>query len=234
MSARRFDYRDGETALVGELYEPANANGRAIVVVHEADGIGGNVRRRCVMLAKLGYVALAADLHGDGRVLEGDEMHAAVQAFLAQPERLGWRAAAAVQALAAETGVDETRIAAIGYCFGGTAVLELARGGSGVAAVASFHGLLTTRRPATRGIRPRIAVFTGAMDPLVPASDVAAFHAEMAAAEADWQLTVYGRAWHSFTNVGVQGSSDPRMRYDPLADRQSWNSGLEFLDATFA
>jgi dienelactone hydrolase len=235
MNFRRVEYKDGGELLVGELYAPSTSNGRAVVVVHEADGIGANVRRRCALLAELGYFALAADLHGGGKVLDGQEMQTAVAAFLADPERLGRRVAAAVNVLSAETGIRTAKMAAIGYCFGGTAVLELARGGSDVAAVVSFHGLLTTRRPAAPGsIHPKVAAFTGAKDPLVPLEQVTAFQAEMAAADADWQLSVYGRAWHSFTNVGVQGSSDPRMRYDPVADTLSWNAALAFLADAFA
>ena len=230
MTFRRIEYTDGAVALLGELYVPARPNGRAIVVVHEADGIGGNVRRRCALLAELGYVAMAADLHGEGQVLEGDKMRAAVAAFLAEPERLGRRVAAAVDLLATESGIRTAQIAAIGYCFGGTAVLELARGGSEVAAVVSFHGLLTTKRPAPpASVQPKVAAFTGAKDPLVPPEQVTEFQGEMAAAGADWQLSVYGQAWHSFTNIGVRGSSDPRMRYDPVADKLSWNAALAFL-----
>jgi dienelactone hydrolase len=228
--SRRLDYGDGEASLIGELYEPATPNGAGILVVHEADGIGGNVRRRCALLAELGYVAFASDLHGEGRILEGDEMQRAVRGFLDEPERLRRRTAAGLDMLKKAAGLDSRQVAAIGYCFGGTAVLELARGGSDVAAVASFHGLLTTRRPAAPGsIRARIAAFTGALDPLVPAEDVAGFQAEMAAAGADWQVSVYGNAWHSFTNIGVEGSPDPRMRYDPVADRLSWGAAMAFL-----
>jgi dienelactone hydrolase len=224
------DYRDGNAPLVGELYEPRSGNGAAVLVVHEADGIGGNVRRRCARLAEQGYVALAADLHGAGRPLEGDEMANAVQAFLAEPRRLRERTAAGLDTLMRLAGCGLSRSAAIGYCFGGTAVLELARGGSALAAVASFHGLLSTRLPAAAGsIRAKIAAFTGAKDPLVPPEDVTAFQAEMTAADADWQLSVYGQAWHSFTNVGVEGSPDTRMRYDPAADRLSWQAALAFL-----
>lgn len=235
MTPRTLAYRDGGVPLEGELYRPAAPNGRAILVVHEADGIGGNVRRRCALLAEMGYVALAADLHGGGRVLEGDAMHQAVQAFLAAPETLRRRTEAGLEALAREAGIARPHIAAIGYCFGGTAVLELARGGGDLAAVASFHGLLTTRLPATPGsVRARIAAFTGALDPLVPPEDVAAFQREMADTGADWQLSIYGKAWHSFTNIGVQGSGDPRMRYDPVADRLSWRSALSFLEEAFS
>ena len=231
MTARLVGYRDGEVSLVGELYRPATPNGAGVLVVHEADGIGGNVRRRCALLAELGYVAFAADLHGAGAPLEGEAMQRAVQGFLAEPQRLRERTAAGLDALRAEGGLPAGRTAAIGYCFGGTAVLELARSGSDVTAVASFHGLLTTRAPAHPGaIRAKIAAFTGALDPLVPAADVAAFQTEMAAAGADWQLSVYGNAWHSFTNKGVEGSPDTRMRYDPVADRLSWGAALAFLD----
>jgi len=231
MFGEPYPYRDGDVQLIGQLYRPASPNGRAVLVAHEADGIGGNVRRRCAMLADLGYVAFAADLHGDGRVLEGDDMRAAVERFRADPDRFRRRVRAGLDALAAIEDVDPERLAAIGYCFGGAAVLELARSGAPVRAVTSFHGLLTTRAPAVpQAIKARIAAFTGALDPLVPPEDIAAFQAEMMAAGADWQLTVYGQAWHSFTNIGVKDSPDPRMRYDPQADAQSWTAALHFLE----
>jgi dienelactone hydrolase len=231
MKQEAWQYNDGPDELIGELYRPVVGDGRGILVVHEADGIGGNVRRRCAQLAELGYVALAADLHGAGRVLEGDDMRAAVDAFRADPERFRRRVRAGLDALAAVPGVDPERLVAIGYCFGGLAVLELARSGAPARAVASFHGLLTTKAPAAPGaIRARVAAYTGAKDPLVPAEDIAAFQAEMMAADVDWQLTVYGRAWHSFTNIGVKDSPDPRMGYDPDADRQSWAAALMFLN----
>lgn len=231
-----FAYRDGAIALRGEIYSPTgHANGRAILVVHEADGIGGNVRRRCAMLADLGYVAAAADLHGGGRVLAGDEMGAAMARFTADPALLRGRIGAALDALLAATGFAPAQIAAIGYCFGGLAVLELARSGAPVRAVASFHGLLTTAAPARPGaIAARVLACTGARDPLVPPEDVALFQAEMVAAAADWQLIVYGRALHSFTNVDVDHLGDPRMAYDAIADQQSWAALLAFLDHAFA
>lgn len=233
--ARLLFYADGDVGLTGELFEPETPNNRAILVVHEADGIGGNVRRRCALLADLGYVALAADLHGAGAPLKGAAMQRAVQAFRDDPARLRRRTAAGLAALSEATGLPPSSLAAIGYCFGGTAVLELARDGAAIAGVASFHGLLTTKAPAgADAIRTKVAAFTGALDPLVPPADVAAFQAEMGAARADWQLTVYGNAWHSFSNIGVIGSDDPRMRYDAVADRLSWDAALAFLDTAFA
>jgi dienelactone hydrolase len=111
------------------------------------------------------------------------------------------------------------------------AVLELARAGADLAAVVSFHGLLGSPAPARPGeVKARILACTGALDPLVPPDDLAAFQREMAAAGADWQLIVYGRALHSFTNPNVRGMGDPRMDHDPSADRQSWAAALRFLD----
>ena len=229
-----FLHFDGETPLHGELYRPVKGgDGRGVLVVHEADGIGGNVRRRCAQLAERGYLALAADLHGEEAPLEGEAMRAAVEGFRADPERFRRRIRAGLDALAGIA--DAERLVAIGYCFGGAAVLELARSGAPVRAVASFHGLLTTRAPAQAGtVRARVAAYTGALDPLVPPEDIATFQAEMMAAEADWQLTVYGQAWHSFTNIGVKDSPDPRMRYDPGADAASWAAALAFLEAALA
>ncbi len=231
-----FLYRDGAVALCGELYPPSGpANGRAILVAHEADGIGGNVRRRCAMLADRGYIAAAADLHGGGRVLEDHEIGPAMERFKACPDLLRGRIGAGIEALQAATGIAPERTGAIGYCFGGLAVLELARSGAPLRAVASFHGLLTTAAPAKAGdIAARIMACTGARDPLVPPEDVASFQAEMARTGADWQLIVYGRALHSFTNPAVDGLCDPRMAYDPIADRQSWSALHAFLEDAFA
>lgn len=228
-------YRDGDVVLRGELFFPdGSGNGRAILVAHEADGIGENVRRRCAMLRDLGYVAAAADLHGDGRILPPEEISSAMTRFRNDPSSLRKRIRAGFDALGAETSLPPKHIAAIGYCFGGLAVLELARAGAPVCAVASFHGLLTTEAPARLSeISARVLACTGALDPLVPPRDVAAFQEEMAAAAADWQLTIYGRALHSFTNSAVDDLGDPRMAYDASADWQSWQAFLGFLNESF-
>ena len=232
----RFAYYHGTLPLVGEIHQPTGpANGRAVLVVHEADGIGGNVRRRCAMLASLGYVAAAADMHGGGRTLDAAQIEPAMARFKENPALLRGRVTAGLEALAASTGLPLRQIAAIGYCFGGLAVLELARAGSAIQAVASFHGLLTTRAAAERDfVTARILACTGALDPLVPPDDVAIFQREMTKAQADWQLIVYGGALHSFTNMAVDDLSDPRMAYHPSADRQSWAALLTFLDESLA
>jgi dienelactone hydrolase len=220
-------YRDGNLELRGILERPHTPNGQAVLVVHEAPGLGDNARRRTRMLADLGYLALAADLYGGGRTFSGTE---AMDSLRSDTSVFRRRVQASLYALHALDGVNPTRTAAIGYCFGGMAVLELARSGAPVAAVVSFHGLLRTAEPARPGeIAARVLACTGARDPLVPLDDVDVFAREMDAAAADWQLVVYGRALHSFTNRNVAGGADPRMDYDPSADRQSWAAALLFL-----
>ena len=228
-------YSHAGLELRGELYRPGNAgNGRAVIVLHEADGIGANVRRHSAMLADDGYVVLAADMHGGGRVLDGDAMRDAVDRFRQDPDLVRDRVAAAVDALGLASGIGTGMTAAIGYCFGGFTVLELARSGAALRAVASFHGLLTTARPAAKGaVAARVAVYTGALDPLVPPQDVASFQQEMMEAGADWQMSIYGKALHSFTNRTVDRLGDPRMAYDAEADRASWADMLRFLDESF-
>lgn len=233
-SVEAWRYADGQLDLRGEMYRPdEGANGRAVLVVHEADGIGGNVRRHCELLCREGYIAAAADLHGQGRPLRDEEIAPAL-AILREPALLRRRVGAAFEALARDCAVSTSAIAAIGYCFGGTAVLELARSGAPLAAVASFHGLLTTSKPAAPGaIKARVLACTGALDPLVPLHDITAFQKEMTDAGADWQLAVYGRAKHSFTNRDVDALGDERMAFDAEAEDSSWALLIRFLEASF-
>ncbi|WP_197524528.1 dienelactone hydrolase family protein [Novosphingobium resinovorum] len=228
-------YSDGDVTLHGEIFPPVGAgNGRAALIVHEADGIGGNVRRHARILAELAYFAFAADMHGAGAVLEGEAIHDALKRFRAEPDRLRSRVQAALAALSDISGLEPEDMVGLGYCFGGFCVLELARSGVPVRAVASFHGLLNTSRPASRDtLKARIAVFTGGLDPLVPPDHIAAFQAEMPLAAADWQLGIYGRALHSFTNSTVDALGDPTMGYHAEADESSWAAMLRFFDISF-
>jgi dienelactone hydrolase len=202
--------------------------------MHDARGLGALVSRRARDLAAVGYVALATDMYGGGKrfenALDAGEPFAALQA---EPERLRGRVLAGFEALRAQPRVDGSRIGAVGFCFGGQCVLELARSGADAKAVVSFHGLLTTRLPAQRGaVRARVLVLTGAQDPYAPSEHVEAFQKEMAAAGADWQLTVYGGGWHAFTDPSaVEMANVPGVRYDPLLDRLSWAQATAFLDA---
>ena len=232
------EYRHGDTVLEGYLaYDSAGpAKKPGVLVFHQWKGLTAYERKRAEQLAALGYVAFAADVYGKG-VRPADPKAAGAEAGKYRGDRalLRGRAQAALAALRQQPNVDREKVAAIGYCFGGMAVLELARSGAPLAAVGSFHGLLTTRERARPGeIAARIFASTGALDPLVPPADIATFQAEMTAAGADWLLLVHGRAMHSFTNRDVDGLGDPRMRYDAAADRQSWGALLGFLDETLA
>jgi dienelactone hydrolase len=225
------NYDHGDVQLVGIIERPERPNGRAVVIFHEANGLGNNVRRRARMLADLGYIAFAADLYGGGRTFAAEDATREMNRLRQDPEHFRSRIRAGFDHLLTLEGTHSSRAAAIGYCFGGTAALELARSGAPAAAVVSFHGLLTTPLPAEAGqVAAKILACTGARDPLVPLSEVAAFGEEMDRAEADWQLIVYGKALHSFTNPNVAGMGDPRMDYDPSADRQSWAAALLYLD----
>lgn len=217
----------------GVLWQPTSrANGRAVLLLHEAPGITANVRRRGAVLAARGYTAFAPELHRAGRPLGRDEAHAAVAAFQHDPMPLRQRVAESLAQLCQACGAVPAQVAVLGYCFGGMAALEFARSGAEAGLVMSYHGLLSTRVPAPPGgVRMPVTVFTGALDPLVPLGDVAAFQQEMLDAQAQWRLVMYGQARHSFTNADAGGFGDPRMQYDPEADADAWAQTLQRLSA---
>jgi dienelactone hydrolase len=226
---------DGAT-LTGRLARPKGPGPHpGVLVMYDALGFGDHVARRTRMLAELGYVALATDMYGTGdHTPTHEEVGALFTALQGDPERLRGRVVAGYEALRKVDGVDPARISAIGFCFGGQCVLELARSGVAAASVVSFHGLLTTRFPARAGeVKAKVLALTGALDPYAPAADLAGFEKEMTEADADWQVTVYGRGWHAFTDASVAGRTDaPGIRYDPFIDRLAWAQATEFLDAT--
>lgn len=223
-------YHDGTSELHGLIERPEQPNGAVILIAHEINGIGVNVRQRAKQLASLGYTAFVADHYGEGRSYEGEEASRRMNALKADTAAFRRRVRAGFDAMLEATGLPPEKAAAIGYCFGGQAVLELARSGAPAAAVVSFHGLFETGAPARKGeVRAKVLACTGALDPLVPPDQVTAFEREMHEAEAYWQLIVYGRAYHAFTNPNVKGN-DGRLAYDALADRQSWAAALLFLE----
>ncbi|MDP3694093.1 dienelactone hydrolase family protein [Bradyrhizobium sp.] len=182
MQTQDIDYR-ADTAMRGYLAFDEAKTGRrpGVAVFHEGLGLGEFAMARARMLAGLGYVALAADMFGDRRQARNlTEVAKLVGDLRAKPETLRGRGHAALAALAALPDVDPGRMAAIGFCFGGSVVLELARAGADLKAAVSFHGVLTTRLPAVPGgVKASILVLTGADDPLAPPEQVAAFEAEM-------------------------------------------------------
>ena len=219
--------------LVGALYRPKA--GRApfpgLVVFAEGSGLGEHARERARRATRWGYAALAADLYGEGRAAEdlADSLRW-IRLLSSDPSRLRARAFAAYLSLARHPDVRPDRVSALGFCFGGTAALELARSGAKLAGVVGMHCGLKTTLPAEPGtIAPKVLACIGALDPLVGPDQRAAFEQEMAAARADWQLLVIGRAKHSFSNPGADRLGWDAVAYDPAADTLSWRLAEHFL-----
>lgn len=217
--------------------DPAQGERRpGVLVFPEAFGLGDHAKEQARRLAELGYVALACDLHGGGQVItDREKMMAELGPLREAPERIRARAGGGLAALLGRDEVDPARIASIGYCFGGTMSLELARGGAPIAGVVGFHSGLATNRPQdAKDIRARILVLIGTDDPGIPPDQRAAFEAEMRAGKVDWQMKLYGGVVHSFTNKDADALGMPDFaRYDAAADRRSWDEMIAFFGEIF-
>ncbi|MBF6571558.1 MAG: dienelactone hydrolase family protein [Candidatus Binataceae bacterium] len=236
MKTQTLEYRHDGVACQGYLAVPEVAEPRpGVLIIHEAPGLDDHPKMRARMIAELGYVALAADLYGGGKVAgSGPEALSMMDELRADHPRLLSRIRASLDVLAAQPGVNRQQLAAMGYCFGGFCVLELARSGAPVKGVASFHGLLQTPNPAVAGkVKARILVCTGAEDPLVPADHVLAFEQEMSRAGVDWQVIAYSGAKHAFTNRAADQIPMPGFGYSPSADQRSWNAMQSFYSELF-
>jgi len=232
------EYKDGETVLEGYLaWDDAGAARKpAVVIVHDWMGISTDTRRRAEMVARLGYVAFAADIYGK-TVRPKDAAAAGAEAGKWKKDRaaLRKRVRAALDLVAANPHVDRERLAAIGYCFGGTTALELARSGAPLVGTVSFHGGLETPVPAdAKNIKGRILALHGADDPHVPPAEVAAFEKEMREANVDWQLVAYGGAVHSFTVAAAGNDPKKGAAYNERADHRSWAAMEQFFREAFS
>src|SRR5580700_3265757 len=238
MLTQDITYRDGAASLRGFLAYDDTARDRRpdVLVVHEGLGLNDQVMERARMIAGLGYVALAADMFGERRQA-GDlqEARALIAPLRDDPPKLRARGRAALATLAASPQVDAAKLGAIGFCFGGAVVLELARDGADLKAVVSFHGVLTTQTPAVAGnVKASVLVCTGADDPLAPPEQVSAFEGEMRAAQVpDWQVISYGNTLHGFTNPAADGSMMRTALYNEQADRRSWTAMRSLFDEVF-
>jgi dienelactone hydrolase len=237
IKTRDVEYRQGDTVLQGFVaWDDAIAGKRpGVLVVHEWWGMNEHSRKQARRLAEAGYVGFALDMYGKGKVATHPQD---AQAFVAEvtkdPAVLAARFNAALEQLKHDPHVDPTRIAAIGYCFGGAVVLDMARAGTDLAAVATFHGALATKTPAQPGkVKARLLVLTGAADPFVPPEQVAAFQSEMKAAGAQVEVVSYPGAKHGFTNPDAAQYGMSQLAYDPEADRQSWAALLKLLNEVF-
>src|SRR5688572_23665455 len=236
IKTQTLEYKDGDTALRGYLaYDDAVEGKRpGVLVVPEWWGVNDYVKSRAEQLAKLGHVAFVADIYGDG-FTTADPKVAGQKA--GEAKEAGWlrsRGKLAIEQLRKHDRVDPQNVAAIGYCFGGATVLELARAGEDLKGVVSFHGELATKEPAKEGqIKPRILVLHGAADPFVPPQQLEAFEKEMRAAKADYKVIQYPDAQHSFTNPDVDKANLDGAKYNKAADEQSWKDMQAFFGEIF-
>jgi len=234
------NYRDHGVVMKGYLaYDTGiKAKRPGVLVVHEWWGLNDYARKRATMLAEMGYTALALDMYGDGKTAEHPNEASKFAAEVNKNMPLAQsRFEAGRKFLAAHKTVAQGQIAAIGYCFGGGVVLNMARLGAPLKAVASFHGALATATPAAPGkVKARIAIYTGADDAMVPKAQVDAFVKEMESAGVDYRLVSYPGAKHSFTNpdadrLGKQFNLP--IAYNAAADQDSWTQLGTFLAAVF-
>lgn len=227
-------YHDGGTRLSGWLALPAGQARAAIAVFPTIANLTPRVAEKSAMLAQMGHVVLVADYYGSSLTADAAPQELAAELRRDNAAYRG-RLAAALVALRAVPAARGLPLAAIGFCMGGQAALEMARAGEQLAAAVSFHGLLDTPRPARPGdtVSPSILVCQGDKDPLVPRTQVSSFMEEMDGAGADWQLHIYGGAKHGFTDPANDARPLDAVAYDASADRQSWAAMQVLFDEVF-
>jgi dienelactone hydrolase len=222
--------------MVGRLALPEGDGTRpAVLIAHEGNGLDDVQKSRPERFAELGYVAFALDYHGGGEPLASrDEINRRLTTLYEDPDRALRLARAGLDVLLAQPRVDASKVAAIGYCFGGTLVLDLARSGAELRAVVGFHpGLTSTRPPDATNITGKVLICVGSADPLITIEQRRAFEEEMQAAEVDWQMHVYGGAKHSFTHPLAGAAGLASLEYDPRTDERSWSAMLDLLAEAF-
>ena len=222
------EYTHGDALLGGYLtYDDAVKGKRpGVLVVHEWWGLNDYIKKRSDKLAKLGYIAFAVDMYGKGvRAQDAQKAGELASIYLKDRQLMRARVNAGLEILKKNNLTDSKRLAAIGYCFGGTTVLELARSGADVAGVVSFHGGLTTLNPAdAKNIKTKVLVLHGADDPFISKEQVFDFQDEMRKGVVDWQMVFYGGAEHSFTNPEANGYGIKGVAYNEKADKRSWEA----------
>lgn len=235
MHTEEISYIDGEVECTGYAAFDQNAQAPAVLLAHDWSGRGEFVCDKARALAELGYVGFALDVYGGARLgTTPEENTALMQPLVGDRAALRRRLDAGLRAAQAHAAVDAERIAAMGYCFGGLCVLDMARAGAPLRGVISNHGLLI---PApgipNAAIQAKVLVLHGHADPMVPPEQVLAFEQEMTDADADWQVHAYGHTYHAFTNPEA---NDPGFGtvYSESANRRAWETTLNFLRECFA
>jgi dienelactone hydrolase len=225
MQSEKIEYEFAGQRHVGHLALPDSDGARAgVLLCHEGFGIDEHATGHADRLAaELGVVAFALDYYGGGRRVSAQEMGQRLGVLSQEPDQIRALGYAGLNILLAQSRVDRSRVAAIGFCFGGTMALELARAGADLAAVVGFHSGLNTASPAAPGsVRGSVLVCIGADDPFIPPSQRAEFEEEMQKAGADWRISLYGGAVHSFTSPAADARGMDGIAYHETAHRRSW------------
>ena len=237
MKTQDIEYHADGARLVGYLaVDDAKAGKRpGIIVAHEGGGLTDHAKNSARRLAEAGYIAFALDYHGDGKPLtDMGEAMKRITAWMGDPTGIRLRAHAALEVLMRQPETDTKRIAAIGYCFGGTTAFEMARSGEPIVAAVGFHSGLGTASPAQPGkVQAKVLAQIGAADPMVPAEQRAAFEKEMTEAGVDWRMTLFGGVVHSFTNPAADALGRPELAYNKSADERSWRAMLDLFGEVF-
>ena len=232
------EYNDGGTVCEGAVaFNDADKTPRpGVLLVPDWMGAGDYAKSRAQQVAALGYVCFVADIYGKGvRPANAGEAGAQAGKYKGDRPLLRQRVNAAFAELKKNPLVVKTKTAAIGYCFGGTTALELARSGAEVAGIVSFHGGLDSPTPADgKNIKGKVLVLHGADDPFVKPADIAAFQEEMRGAKVDWQMMYYGDAVHSFTRPDSGTDKSKGAAYQEAADKRSWEAMKTFFAEVFA
>ena len=237
MRVENISYDFNGTTHIGTLAVDDTKTGKrpGVLVCHEGPGIVDVTRDKAKRLAEAGYVAFALDYHGGGAVLpDMAQVMARLGPLMQDPDTTRALGRAGLAVLLAQPEVDTANVAAIGYCFGGTMVLELARGGDDLKAVVGFHSGLATVRPGdAKNAKAKVLVCIGTEDPLIPPEQRAAFETEMRDAGVDWRMNLYGGAKHSFTNPLASGLGIPGIEYHEPTDKRSWAAMIDLFDEVF-
>jgi len=232
------EYKDDDTGLRGFLvYDDALEGKRpGVIVVHEWWGLDDYAKQRAEMLAELGYVAFAVDMYGKDKVTEhGEDAKAWMTQITGNVEAWQRRALLGLDILKQHELVDADYLAAIGYCFGGATVMQMAYAGADLDGVASFHGSLPPATEAQKkNIKAKVLVAHGEADSFIPPERIVAFKQALDAAGADWEMVTYGGARHAFTNPNAEKYGMEGLKYDERADERSWALLQSFLDEIFS
>jgi dienelactone hydrolase len=233
------EYKDGDVALQGFVAWDASESNQSkpgVLVIHQWLGLTDYEKSRCQQLAELGYVAFALDIYGKD-VRPANVQEAGKQAGIYKKDRELYRRRLnlGLEQLRQQADVSSKQLAAIGYCFGGTGAIELARSGADIAGVVSFHGGLDAPTPSDdKQIKARVLICHGNDDPFVPAADIEAMKSSFNAAGVDWQMIYYSGAVHSFTQKMAGNDNSKGAAYNASADRRSWTAMQAFFDELFA